>query len=103
MLDIWRSFLLATGVIACPCHFPITLPLLIGALGATGVGAALADHAGWVYVAGWAYFVTAVAVGILSTRSSKRAKSRPIGGGPTPLELEKGSRARPVSRERLPQ
>ena len=96
MSDIWRWFLVTTGIAACPCHFPITLPLVIGALGATGAGALLTDHSGWVYAAGWAYFVTAVAGGILSTRSSKQAKSRSIDGGPAPLESRRGSGARPV-------
>ena len=79
MSEIWRWFLVATGIAACPCHFPITLPLVISAIGATGVGALLADYSGWVYAAGWAYFVTAIAVGVLWMRSSKNAKSRRSG------------------------
>ncbi len=95
MNDIWRWFLVATGIAACPCHFPVTLPLMIGALGATGVGALLADHAGWVYAAGWVYFVAAAALGIRSMRSSARTKSRPIGAAPTTLESR---RERPTVR-----
>lgn len=102
MPEIWRWFLVATGIAACPCHFPVTLPLVIGAIGATGVGALLVDYSGWVYAAGWAYFVTALAVGILRMRSSKRPMSSRNDDGAS-FGLRRTTRARPASSEQVPE
>ena len=89
MRDIWRWSLTATGIAACPCHFPVTLPLVIGALGATGVGAVLADYAGWVYAAGWVYFVAAVAIGFIWTRSAMGKRGKPPGHKTSGLHIKR--------------
>jgi cytochrome c biogenesis protein CcdA len=75
MHKFWRWFLVSTGIVTCPCHFPITLPLLIGALGATGLGALLVERSGLIYTAGLAYFVIAVALGAATFRASRQIKA----------------------------
>ena len=63
MGKVWGGVLLVTGFIACPCHLIITLPLVLGLLAGTGVGAILAANTGWVYGIAGGYFVVALAAG----------------------------------------
>ncbi len=51
----------ATALIACPCHLPLTLPLLLAVLGGTSLGALLAANSGVVFLAVTVYFVTGLA------------------------------------------
>ncbi len=72
--------LAATALIACPCHLVLLLPLVLGLLGGTALGVALAAHTGWVIVAATVYFVGAFAGGIYVL--SRRARDED--GNPTP-------------------
>ena len=63
MSKIWGTVLLVTGFIACPCHLVITLPIIIGVLGGTGLGAFLSDNRGLVYGVATGYFIVGVAGG----------------------------------------
>ena len=38
MSRVWGGVLAVTGFVACPCHFPLTLPLILDLLGGTGIG-----------------------------------------------------------------
>lgn len=56
--------LTATAFLACPCHLVFTLPLALGLLSGTALGAALGANT-WLVVAGaTAYFVVALAAGL---------------------------------------
>ena len=56
------GYLLAgTALIACPCHLVLLLPVVLGLLGGTALGAALAANTGWVVAAATAYFALALA------------------------------------------
>ena len=59
----WGGVLLVTGFIACPCHLIITLPIALGLLAGTGVGAILANNTGFVYSIAGGYFIVALAAG----------------------------------------
>lgn len=81
MSNIWGGVLAATGFIACPCHLPFTLPLLIGVLGGTGIGAGVAANIGLIYVIATGYFILAIGVGVFLLNRKKRyiqATSREI-------------------------
>jgi len=56
--------LLGTGVIACPCHLPLTLPLLVGLLGGTALGSLLTSNPLIIGLGALAYFVFAIAMGV---------------------------------------
>lgn len=56
--------LTATALFACPCHLVVTLPLALGLLGGTALGAALAANTWLVVVAATLYFVAALAGGL---------------------------------------
>ncbi|GAC1543884.1 MAG: hypothetical protein NVS2B7_17870 [Herpetosiphon sp.] len=60
---ISSTFLLITGIIACPCHLALTLPLLLALFGGTAVGAFLAAHTGLIVALSTGYFVAALGLG----------------------------------------
>ncbi len=64
MNKVWGGVLVVTGFIACPCHLVITLPLILGVLGGTGLGAFLSDNQGLVYGVTTGYFIVGLAGGI---------------------------------------
>ena len=63
---------MTTGVAACPCHFPITLPIVVSALGGMGLGGLIAANIGLIYGVGAVYFVIALGLSIylLNRRSA---------------------------------
>src|SRR5437867_7030985 len=68
---------LITGFLACPCHLPLTLPLLIALFGGSALGGWLATHTGLVIGLSSGYFIAALVVGfwLLSYRGSRREGS----------------------------
>ena len=78
MSKAWGSVLVVPGFIACPCHLVITLPLILGLMAGTGVGAILAANTGLVYVIAGGYFVAALAGGwyLLNRKRSKAGPAR---------------------------
>ncbi len=82
MNRVWGGVLVVTGFIACPCHLVITLPIILGLLAGTGVGATLAANTGFVYGIAGGYFIVALAAGwYLLNR--KRSKAGPTARLPT--------------------
>ena len=81
------GYLLAgTALISCPCHLVVLLPAVLGLLGGTALGAALAANVGWVVAGATAYFAVALAgtLYLLHGRADDgRANSRmpPSAGG----------------------
>ena len=78
MNKVWSGVLVVTGFIACPCHLVITLPLILGLLAGTGVGAILAANTGFVYGIAGGYFIVALAAGwyLLNRKGSSRPSSK---------------------------
>ena len=70
MRSRWRArgiakwALIATGFAACPCHFPITLPILAALFSGTTVGVILSEQTGLLFLIGTIYFAAAIAVGL---------------------------------------
>ena len=54
---------MVTGVLACPCHLPITLPIVAVLAGGTGLGALLVENPAVVAVVLAIYFVSAIGAG----------------------------------------
>ena len=101
MSKVWGGVLFVTGFIACPCHLIITLPLILGLLAGTGVGAFLSDNQGLVYGVATGYFIMGLAGGIYlwNRRKSKLGQtpmmSALVNGGrggttPTPAKERRG-------------
>ena len=57
-------FLTLTGFLACPCHLPITLPLLIALTAGTALGAFLANHVWLVVAVSTIYFAGTLVLGV---------------------------------------
>lgn len=93
MSKVWGGFLTLTGFVACPCHLPLTLPLMLGALGGTAVGGFVGAHSGLIYGAATAYFLVAISVGLYLWNRKKRLDD----GLPCPSPL--GHRARDETEE----
>lgn len=61
MRKIAGYLLAGTALISCPCHLVVLLPAVLGLLGGTALGAALAANTGWVVAGATAYFAVALA------------------------------------------
>ncbi len=55
--------LTVTGFVACPCHLPFTLPLILGVLGGTGLGSFIGANTGLIYGVFTGYFIAGIGVG----------------------------------------
>lgn len=71
--------LLATAVIACPCHLALTLPLVLVLLGGTTLGTFLATRSELVFVAALVYFIIALVAGLalLNRWADRQLSGRP--------------------------
>lgn len=84
MSKIRGRIMVGTGLIACPCHLPLTLPLLVGVLGGTAIGSFVADNQGLIYGVATVYFVVAISIG-LYLLNRKRADTKACGLRAHPL------------------
>ena len=53
-----------TGFLACPCHLPLTLQLVLGVLGGTALGSFIGANTSLIYGIFTGYFVIGVGVGL---------------------------------------
>ena len=56
--------LLVTGFVVCPCHYPITLPILAALFSGTTAGVILSEQTGLLFLVGTIYFAAAIAIGL---------------------------------------
>ncbi len=71
--------LTGTALIACPCHLVFLLPVALGLLGGTALGAVLAANTGLVVAAATVYFVAALGAGLyLLNRRREKGASCPV-------------------------
>lgn len=52
--------LLFSGFIACPCHFPLTLGVILALPAGTALGGLLSSNVWLIYLVGGIYFVAAL-------------------------------------------
>ena len=55
-----RGFLIVSGLITCPCHLPLVLPLLVAALAGSTAGTFIQNHMWGIGIAATLYFVFVV-------------------------------------------
>lgn len=91
------SILAGTALLACPCHLPLTLPLLLAVLSGSSLGPVLAANSGLIAVAGGLYFVGALVVGavLLSGHAERPRLSRDGCGCPLTAPSDDGVRSAP--------
>jgi len=80
--------LTVTGVLACPCHLIITLPLLLSLLAGTALGSFLSRNTGLVYTLAGVYFVVALALGYCFLFGKARPKREVDDACPTCAPVE---------------
>ena len=59
---IRSGLMFAFSAITCPCHLPLTLPLVLALLAGTPAAVWIAQHVGWVY--GGMAFIFLVSLGL---------------------------------------
>ncbi|MBV9454722.1 MAG: hypothetical protein JOZ19_11485 [Rubrobacter sp.] len=64
MKTVGGYLLTVTALIACPCHTSLTLPLLLGLLTGTTLGAALTANTGIIVGLATIYFLGALSTGL---------------------------------------
>ena len=98
MKKVFGYLLAGTALIACPCHLVFLLPVVLGLLGGTALGAALAANTGWVFAAAAAYFAVALA-GALHLLYRRADNSKENGRTPLPIGREAGNAEQTEARE----
>jgi hypothetical protein len=77
MRSLTGWILAITGVLACPCHLPLTLPFLLAVLGGTALGSILQQKTDLVVAVATAYFLAAIGLGLsLLRRGTAREDHR---------------------------
>jgi mercuric ion transport protein len=59
-VSVKRGLLIVSGLITCPCHLPLVLPLLGVALAGTAVGTFIQNHLWGIGIAATLYFIFVV-------------------------------------------
>ena len=72
-----RAVLVISGIISCPCHLPLVLPLLAVALAGTTVGTFIQNHMWGIGIAATLYFVF---VGLYALKNWTREQASPSAG-----------------------
>ena len=91
MSRVWGWVLTVTGLVACPCHFPFTLPLILGLLGGTGIGSFVGANTSLVYGIATGYFIVGIGVGaylLMRIRSRHHHKAF-LGSGQETVNVER--------------
>jgi mercuric ion transport protein len=68
--------MLVISFVSCPCHLPITLPLVLTLLAGTPAAVWIGNHVGWVYGGMAVLFVVSLGLGlrwILQTNAAREA------------------------------
>ncbi len=65
-------FFIVTGFLSCPCHLPLTLPLILTLTAGTALGAFIAQNVVLIGVLATIYFVAALAIGLSSVGQSDK-------------------------------
>lgn len=74
MSRVWGGVLTVTGFVACPCHLPFTLPLVLGVLGGTGLGSFIGANTGLIYGVFTGYFIAGIGLGWYLLNRRQRAE-----------------------------
>src|SRR5690348_14215960 len=76
MRRVGGVLLTVTGILFCPCHLIITLPLLASLLAGTALGSFLTHNTGLIVIFASLYFLGALALGYWLLFSPSRRESR---------------------------
>jgi mercuric ion transport protein len=77
MKTLKSGFFFVTGFLACPCHLPLTLPLLLTLTAGTTIGLWLAQNTAVIVLLLSVYFVGALVLGFRSMNQTSVACETP--------------------------
>ena len=92
MSNAWGGVLAVTGFLACPCHLPLTLPLVLSILGGTGLGSFIGANTSLIYGIFTGYFVIGVGVGFFLLDRRKRGSEGAACDLPAPTGRQRANR-----------
>ncbi|MCI0551804.1 MAG: hypothetical protein L0287_12690 [Anaerolineae bacterium] len=69
---IRSGVMFVVSLITCPCHLPVTMPLILTLLAGTPLAVWIAQHGGWVYDTMTAVFILSLALGWIWMGSSDK-------------------------------
>ena len=104
MRRIGGVVLTVTGLLACPCHLIVTVPLLASGLSGTALGSFLGRNTGLVTTFAGIYFVVALALGYWFLFGKSRPKREVDAACPAcrPVEVETRVQERSPIPDELP-
>ena len=74
---IWQKIrsgvMFVIAFVACPCHLPITLPLILVVLAGTPLAVWITQHRGWIYGILTGVFLLSLALGFMWSGYSKES------------------------------
>ena len=77
---LWRKIrsraIFVVALISCPCHLPVTLPLVLVLLAGTPAAFWLAQHIGWVYGMLAGIFLLSLTLGFVWMNSVNKDNAR---------------------------
>jgi mercuric ion transport protein len=92
MLDMIRSIRgyvsIAVGIITCPCHLPLTLPILLSLTAGTALGVWLKENTQLVFVLSTILFIGGLTLGNMWLKEDKKPKRQPRVAPTDPSEAE---------------
>ena len=92
MSRVWGGVLAVTGFIACPCHLPVTLPLILGVLGGTGIGGFIGANTGLIYGIFTGYFIVGIGVGVYLLNRKQRNAEGVVCELPEQMSIQRNGR-----------
>lgn len=84
-MSIWHQVkgwvAVITAFVACPCHLPITLPLILSLTAGTGLGAWIANNRDLFVALLTVYFLAGLGLGFYWFNKEEKSAARPSKAG----------------------
>lgn len=98
MNTLKSAFFFITGLLACPCHLPVTLPLLLALTAGTALGTFLSENVWLIAGVSTIYFLAALTLGFryLGQEGQACEVPKPKAAAPTKTRAASDARIREV-------
>jgi len=94
-MNLWHQVkgwaAVVTAFIACPCHLPITLPIILSLTAGTALGAWIADNRDLLVALLTLYFLGGLALGFYWLNKEEKPAARPSRAGSRAVKPRPGA------------